>query len=162
MARTTGTGGGAHGALVNRAGQATVHIEGLTHLQKTLTKVMPREARNILRRTVVAVAKEMRDDMREHVRTNSEDSGTLRKAIRSRREKGRSRDQQEAAVWITHGKGQKNDAYYWHMVEWGTVKTPEKPFIRPTVKVWEGKIGTVFEREFGTQFEKEMAKRSKK
>lgn len=139
-----------------------VHIEGLTDLQRTLTKTMPREARNILRRTVVSIAKGVRDDMRETVRQNSEDDGTLRRAIRHKRQKG-AFEHEEAAVFITHGKGAKYDAFYYHFVEFGTVKSPERPYIRPTVKSWEGnKLNTTFRREFGVQFEREMAKRAKK
>ncbi len=97
-----------------------VHIEGLTDLQHTLTKTMPREARNILRRTVVRIAKGVREDMRDTVRQNGEDEGTLRRAIRHKRHKG-DRESAEAAVFITHGQGAKYDAFYWHMVEFGQV-----------------------------------------
>lgn len=138
--------------------QELVHIEGLTDLQRTLTKTMPREARNINRRTVVSIARAVRDDMREEA---PEDEGTLKKAIRSRRERG-GFEHEEAAVWITHGQGVKYDAFMWHMLEWGTVKMPEQPFIRPTVKLWEGKLESAFRRDFGREFEKEMAKRGKR
>jgi len=141
--------------------QQMVKIVGMTDLQKTLTETMPKEARRILRRTVTVIARGVRDDMRDTVRKQTNGDGTLRKAIRSKRERGQ-RDHQEAAVYITHGKAAKKDAYYWHFVEFGTVKAPENPFIRPNVKVWEGKLDGEFRRHFGDEFEKEMAKRGKK
>lgn len=151
-----GSGGGAFGATSSRRTQ--VHIEGLPELKKTLTKVMPREARNILRRTVTVVARDVRDDLRAGAAKRTR---TLEKAIRSRRDRG-TRDEARAGVYITHGKGAKRDAWYWHMVEWGTRKVRAQPFIGPTVRRWESLLANRFRRSFRGEFEKEMAKRARK
>lgn len=144
-----------------RVAREVVHIEGMTDLQRTLTTVLPRESRNILRRTVVSIAKDVRKDMENTVRKSIEDDGTLRRAITHRRERG-AREHQEAAVWIEHGKGVSDSAHYWHIIEWGSLRTSEKPYIRPTVKTWQSRLGDVFRERFGLQLEKEMAKRAKK
>lgn len=138
--------------------RAAVHIDGMDDLVSRLETVFPREANNILRRTVTRIAATVRDDMRKNVVKRG---GALKKAIRSRRERG-SQGVQEAAVWITHGKNQRNDAYYWHMIEFGTVKMPAAPFIQPSVERTRWKLGSIYRREFGQQFEREMARRAKR
>lgn len=134
-----------------------IRIEGLQDLRRTLGDVLPREASNILRRTVTKVAATVRDDMRQAAPKRD---GALRKAIKSRRERGRP-GVQEAAVWITHGRNQRNDAYYWHFFEFGTVKMPAAPFIQPSVERTRANINTIYRREFGQQLEREMAKRAR-
>ena len=44
------------------------------------------------------------------------DTGTLKRAIRFRKKKGRQQ------IIITHGKGQRNDAWYWKFVEFGFLR----------------------------------------
>lgn len=152
----TGTGGGAAGALTRR--QGAVHVSGLEDLRVTLETVMPREANAILRRTVTRVAATVRDDMR---RNAPQSSGTIKRAIRSRRERGRP-GQQVAAVWITHGRNVRHDAWYWHFLEFGTVKQPAQSFVQPAVERARRDINTTFRDEFGRQFEREMAKRARR
>jgi len=175
-------GSGAAGALARRGGPEHLRIEGIEDLKKTLGDFLPREANNILRRTITKVAANIRNDMRQAA---PKDQGVLRRAIVSRRERG-TPDSVEAGVYITHGKGQKNDAWYWHFVEWGTEGyrvgekrrdfrgkshgivrrniAPKKaqPFIKPTVEKWRPKISAVFREELGPQIEREIAKRARR
>lgn len=152
----TGTGGGAAGALARRGGGG-VQVVGLEDLRTTLETVMPREANAILRRTVTRVAATVRDDMRANA---PQAQGTLRKAIRSRRERGRP-GQQVAAVWITHGRNVRHDAWYWLFSEFGTVKMPPNPFIKPAVERARSRMDETYRQEFWHQFEREMRKRER-
>lgn len=60
-------------------------------------------------------------------------AGILRKSIRRQRLTKNSRDPHRAAVGIgIELKGKTGEtAFYWHMVERGTVKMPAVPFLRP-------------------------------
>lgn len=129
----------------------SMSIEGFDAVSDVLKKVAPREAKNILRNTVHAVAGEMRNEMRQHVKETVEDTGTLRKAIVAKREKAKG-NTVASNVTITHGKGQKNDAYYWHMVNYGTVNTDEQPFIEPVVEAMRPQIPGIFTREFSVKY----------
>lgn len=129
----------------------SMSIEGFDAVSDVLKKVAPREAKNILRNTVHAVAGEVRDEMRQHVKETVEDTGTLRKAIVSKREKARG-NTVASNVTITHGKGQRNDAYYWHMVNYGTRDLPERPFIEPVVESMRPQIPGIFTREFSVKY----------
>lgn len=147
---------GSHAAGMAELQRATQDLGAqLAELEHTLTAVLPREARNIGRRAIVAVAREVRDDIRA---AGPVDRGTLRKAVRSRREKG-GRDTVEAGIRITEGREARHDAFHWRFVEFGTQHMPPVPFILPTVKSWRSKVGGVFVRHWWPQFEREMAKR---
>lgn len=130
----------------------------LAHIEETFREVLPREARNIGRRAIVAVAREVRDDIRAAAPV---DEGTLRKGVRSRREKG-GPDRAEAGIRITEGREARHDAFHWRFVEFGTQHIPPAPFIVPTIKSWQPKVGGAFVRHWWPQFEREMAKRDKR
>lgn len=135
----------------------SLKIDGVEAVSDVLAKVGPREARNLLRNTVHAVATEVRDDMRKRA---PQDKGTLKKAIIAKREKPRG-DEVASNVTITHGAGAKHDAYYWHMVEWGTVKMNAKPYITPAVEAMRPQISSVFNREFRNKYEQMMRRKLK-
>lgn len=151
-------GSGAAGALKKRGGAGHLQIDGMEEVKRTLGEFLPREATNILRRTITKVAAGIRRDMRQAA---PKDEGVLRRAIISRRSRG-TPNTVEAGVYITHGKGQKNDAWYWHFVEWGTVDTRAQPFIVPTVESWRPKISATFRNELRPQIEREIAKRARR
>ena len=135
-----------------------VELEGAEFVRSTLTDLMPKEARNIARRAVVAVARQVRDTARGNA---PKDSGTLRKAIRSKRSKG-GMDQANAKVSVTKGATARHDAWYWHIIEFGSKKQAAQPYIQPTLAEWRTKAPRVFGREWWSQFSKEMEKRAKK
>lgn len=155
-----GSGGGGHGALANRGGPVSMSIEGFDGVNEVLKNVAPREATNLLRNTVHAVAGQVRDDMRQRVRDGIEDTGVLRKAIVAKRERMRY-GVVASNVTITHGKGTKNDAYYWHIIEWGGLHTDAQPFITPSVEAMRPQIPGIFTREFGVKYEQLMQRKLK-
>lgn len=135
-----------------------IEVEGARYVRETMTDLMPREARNIARRAVVAVARQVRDTARHNAPT---DTGTLRKAIRSRRSKG-GRDKANAEVNVTTGAEARNDGWYWHFIEFGTKRMRARPFIQPTLQEWRNKVAGVFQDEWWINFRKEMIKREKR
>jgi len=137
--------------------RVSMSIEGLDAVSDVLAKVGPREARNLLRNTVHAVAGQVRDEMRKRA---PKDEGTLRKAITAKREKMRG-NQVASNITITHGKAVRHNAFYWHMVEYGTVKDRAQPFITPSVEAMRPQIPGIFTREFGVKYQELMQRKLK-
>lgn len=135
----------------------SMSIEGLDAVSDVLAKVGPREARNLLRNTVHAVASQLRDEMRQRA---PKDEGTLRRAITAKREKMRG-SQVASNITITHGKGVRHNAFYWHMVEYGTVRNQPQPFIVPSVEAMRPQIPGIFTREFGAKYQDLMQRKFK-
>lgn len=137
-------------------------VEGQREIENTLRKLAPRESRNIMRRTVVRIARLVRDDVRAAARSVVQRrTGNLFKAIRSKRERGKP-DVFEASVTIHLKHDGKPKAPHWHFIEFGTVKQRPRPFIAPTLKEWEPRIPRVYREEYGKQLERELAKREKR
>ena len=63
-------------------------------------------------------------------------SGKLRDSIRVTRLKGDPKQN----IRVYAGSRQKGGAFYAHMVEYGTVKMPAKPFLRPALNECKGRI----------------------
>ena len=63
-------------------------------------------------------------------------SGKLRDSIRVTRFKGDPKQN----IRVYAGSRQKGGAFYAHMVEYGTVKMPAKPFLRPALNECKGRI----------------------
>lgn len=135
-----------------------VTIIGAEYVEDTFRHVLPAEGNRIAKRTITKVAAEVRDDMRQRA---PKGDGTLRKAIKSRRRRGEP-GMAEAGVFVEHGSTAKNDAFYWWMVENGTVKMQAQPYIVPTVEEWSGKVTDAYERLWWPEFGKEMIKRARK
>lgn len=133
------------------------HIEGMEFLRDQLEQFMPRESTAILRRTVTRVAATIRNDIRKNA---PKDTGTLRKAVQSKRNRG-TRDRIEASVVITKGSGAKHDAWYWHLVEFGTQWVQARPFVVPAFQRARASYRQLFEREFLQQIAKQLEKRAK-
>ena len=143
MARKTSTG---------------IQIDGLDEFHSMLREVMPHQARNILRATVQGVASDVAKQMRKRAPKNE---GDLRKAIKAKRRRG-SPDEIVSEVRIEHGKGAKNNAWYWHFVEFGTTYTAGTPFIIPTVENMSPQIPAIFREQFGKKYEQALARIAKR
>lgn len=93
-----------------------VRITGLADLDRVMKTLAPREANNVMRNAIMDVARDGRDEARKNAPRLK---GTLIKAIFAQRRRGK-RGLFSASIGITRGKDAKNDAFYWHMVEYGT------------------------------------------
>jgi len=105
-------------------------LEGLPFVRDQLAGLLPREIKAVLRRSTAKIAANVRNDIRAHA---PRQTGNLKKAITSRRRRG-TRDQIEAAVFITHGPSVRRDAFYWHFLEYGTVNIRAQPFVVPAAE----------------------------
>ena len=68
-------------------------------------------------------------------------SGKLRDSIRVTRLNG----DPKLNIRVYAGSRQKGGAFYAHMVEYGTVKMPAKPFLRPALNESKGQIKGIVE-----------------
>jgi HK97 gp10 family phage protein len=117
----------------------TVKVQGLRELGFAMRELSSDIAGKVARQATAAGASVARKNIKARAPV---DTGNLRAAVVMKRErqtnlteeyvvavrKGKRRD--VAAAKKGEGKLGK-DAYYAHMVEFGTVKTPAQPFIRP-------------------------------
>lgn len=135
-----------------------IEITGIDELNHLASKVAPKVAHRLARGTVHKIAGIARNGMR---RRAPKDDNVLRKAIKSKRRRG-TPTEAVSDVRITHGRGVKHDAWYYHFVEYGTVKQPAQPFIRPEVDEIQPQIPNLYREEFGKRLEKELAKQARK
>jgi len=135
-----------------------VRLDGLEELDRMANRIAPKKARSLARSSVHKVAGQVRDEMRQRA---PKDDGTLRRAIFTKRERG-TQDSVSSAVRIAHGKTAKHDAWYWHMVEFGTVRLLARPFIEPTVENVQPKLPNLYREEFGRRLEKELEREARK
>jgi len=139
----------------------TFKIEGLEDVDKVLTEIAPSKARNLIRSTVHGYIARITKLAKQTVKKQT---GTLKKAIKTKRLKS-SPDKPNSAVFVTHGKSVKNDAWYWRFVEYGTSgKTAQeaRPFIRVSAqKIQTNKI-EIMREEFSLKLQKVIAKELKK
>lgn len=135
-----------------------LEITGIKEFRKMASTLAPRQARNLARSTVHGVAGEIRKDMRKRA---PRDEGTLRKAIKAvrRRMQGNTAI---SDVRIEHGGGVKNDAWYWHFLEFGTQRQSAQPFIQPTVSEMEPRLPAIWADQFGKKLEKALAREAKR
>lgn len=136
-----------------------IQIYGIEDIDQVLTKVTPRHSRNLMRATVQAVASRTAKDARKRA---PKESGTLRKAIKARRRKSApSRPRSE--VYVEHGQGAKNDAFYWRFVERGTMAgQKERPFLRPAMDATNADLNNILREEFGKKLESALKRERKK
>lgn len=119
-------------------------VHGADELRKKLSSLLPKQAKNAARGAVFQAARGMRDEMKNRVPV---DEGDLKKAIKARRKRG-TRESFESIVEII------NSGWYWHFIEFGTVKASAQPFILPTIEI----LGPKFPKEFGEELKKRIEK----
>lgn len=129
-----------------------ITIEGLDEVIATIKDLTPREAINLARSTVHAIAGKVRDEIRADA---PRDTGSLRKAIVSVRRRGTPTTVQSDVVV-------KPEGFHWLFQEFGTVKQPARPFITPVVEQTRPKIPEIYRREFGVKLERSLARKAKK
>jgi HK97 gp10 family phage protein len=149
----------------------SIDISGDKEVIKALESIGIRKAGNVIRSAIRKEAREARDKIRANAPVHPDDvvkyakgeskkitkKGTLKRAIKSKDRKPRNGVYQ-TNVYVDQGKNKKNDAYYWHMVEYGTVNMPAKPFIRPVEASKEQSAERDIKFEFLAGIAKELQK----
>jgi HK97 gp10 family phage protein len=108
--------------------QFSIDVRGLKEIADRL-QALDRAVQNKLARNAVAAGgRVIRNEARRRAPVNHRVQttfghfpGTLRKAIAYAFDRAASRPGHYVGhVYVKHGKGKRNDAFYWHMVEFGT------------------------------------------
>lgn len=141
-----------------------MELLGGKEMEDVLERILPKHARNLARATVNGIAAEGRKEAR---RNAPKDKGTLRRAIKSKRRRSPP-DKPVAEVYVEHGNDVRNDAFYWHFVEYGTsgkTSQPEQPFVRPAIDTIRANLPDIMRKQFASKLEaaakREMKRRSK-
>ena len=119
-------------------------VQGLKELNALLQQLPLKLEKNILRGAIRAGAKPVADDIRRRAPELAEPDprrvrGALKKSVRimsTQMSRGMIRGGVVAGGKTTVGRGKAKvaaDAFYAHMVEYGTVKMTAKPFMRPAI-----------------------------
>jgi HK97 gp10 family phage protein len=124
-----------------------LQVVGLEEVNEILGQLTEKNARNLSRALMQSLASKMAKEAKKKVPV---DKGTLKKAIKAKRKKSPP-DKPVSDVLIEHGNEAKHDAFYWHMVEYGTggpVPQPEQPFLRPARDYVQANMPIIIEEEF--------------
>lgn len=157
----SGTGGGAFTAQKN-LGDRAFRVDGLKEFEHLVNNINPKVTNQIIKTAVHATAGKVRDGMRQRVKS-FKDTGTLYKAIHTKRRRGEP-GEAVSDVRIAHGKGVKHDAYYWHFIEfeYGGVKRPATPFIRPTIEDFAPRLNSIYQQQFVRKVKQRLEREARK
>jgi len=136
-----------------------LEITGIEEVNKILKEIAPKHAANIARSTVHAIASDIAKEAKSSAVTG--DTKNLKKSIKAKRRKSPSYRPRSDVV-VTHGSSAKNDAWYWHFVEFGTKKQPAQPFFLPVYNKYKASINTIYKKKFFVQLAKKLAREAKK
>lgn len=133
--------------------RTTVTIRGLDDVNDLLSRIAPREAYNIMRATVNGMAGEIRTEARKKA---PKDEGVLKKAIKSKRERGR-RGYLMSTVRVDPS------AFYWRFLEYGQgPDNVEHAFFLRTVEKFRAEMHSKFLTQFGKKWEAALARAAKR
>lgn len=136
--------------------RTTADIRGAQDVIDALVDMTPREANNLMRSTVHAMAGEIRNDMR---RTAPDDPSTkkndLKRSISSKRERSKPMTPL-STVRIA------KRAFHWLFLEYGTSKMRAQPFIMPATERFRVRTMDSFLMQFGKKLEAAWKRRRKR
>jgi HK97 gp10 family phage protein len=137
-------------------------VEGLKALGKLLDELPARIQRNVLHGAVRATAKELVPALQAAAPVWS---GRLEESITVRRESAaaaRTEARKTNKLWVAAGIALKGVAKrYWHFSEFGTVKRPARPWIRPTFAKMAPRLEQFIREYVGKRIEREARKLAK-
>jgi HK97 gp10 family phage protein len=116
----------------------SVKIEGLDKVRDRLKGLGPTISKKVLGKAVSSGARMVRDGAKALVPV---DTGVLRNSLYSARIRELSSPEQ-VTYFVGSRKGKRykvkdSDGWYFHLVEFGTVKMPAKPFLRPAFELYK-------------------------
>lgn len=132
--------------------RTTVTVRGIEDVDRILSQVAPRHAKNIMRATVHDMAKQVRDDARDAM---PEDTGEMKRETKHKRERmvlGRARSTVRVGF----------DAFYWRFLEYGDGPDGVAyDFFLRAVHKMRSQMTQRFLVSFGDKFERALARARK-
>lgn len=138
---------------------AEVKITGVKELVGNFD-LMGRDARNFARAATHKVAVTV---TKRSKRNAPRDRGRLKKAIRTkRRRERRGMFRSDTIILRGDSRTDPKGAFYWHFLEFGTMRQKAQPFIGPALKETEPEAFKIYEAEIVKKSIKAAEKRAKK
>lgn len=126
-----------------------VSISGADQVRDILRNIAPNEAKNLMRATVVDMAKQAARDARENA---PKDSGNLASAIGHKRDRG-TRGTVSASVGVA------KSAFYWRFLEYGDgPDNVEHAMFLKAAKTLEAEMERLFLASFGAKLEARLVR----
>lgn len=125
-----------------------------SQLMKALSKLPKNIQNNVMVGATRVAANVVRDEARILVPKRT---GNLSKSIQSIRRKAQN-GQITFTVTPSKGRNQKNDGWYAHFIEFGTVKQVAQPFMRPAFESSENEALQVSKQYIATRLPQEVMK----
>lgn len=135
-----------------------LEISGFEETEKIMESIAPRHAASIARTTVHSIAGEIKKEGKANAPKRD---GVLKKAIKHKRKRSVSW-RPRSDVYVEHGKGAKNDAWYWHFIEFGTNKQPSQPFFLPIYNKYKSNINKIWKETFFVKLKAKLVREAKK
>lgn len=133
--------------------KGSVTLTGLQDVNDILTKIAPRQAKNIMRATVHGIAGDIRKEARADAPS---DEGDLKKAIKAKRERA-IRGYLRSTVRVDPS------AYYWRFLEYGQGPDGvEHAFFMKAVESFRADATRIFVEQFGKKWEAALARAAKR
>lgn len=138
---------------------ASFEIDGMTDLLYVFNTLAPREASNLVRATVHAVARSVADDIKPSAPVLT---GNLRERIRISRRRAQRGEARSVVTFSRRrpksGAKKGKSAFYWKFQEYGTQNQPAKPFVGPVAQRYNREAGTIWREQFGKKLEQKLAR----
>lgn len=133
-----------------------IHVDGLAELERKMKGLPLKVARNALRSAVRAGASIVRKDAMKRAPVGT---GRLKKRgiVISRQRDKSPRFRETFVVRIRAGKKERSkdrDAFYWFFFEFGTIKMPAQPFLRPAFESKKYEALTAMAAKLGERIQK--------
>ena len=132
-------------------------FDGVAEVQSFLSEYAPKEAINLLRNTMRAVAVEYKKEAQRRAPTHR--TLNLKKSLKVKKRKSR-RHEPKFSVVFEHGKKARHDGFYWRFVEHGTVNSPAHPFLQPAIDAMIPKtdalVGEMFTKKLAAKYKKNL------
>ncbi len=131
----------------------TTTIRGIDDVDNLLSKIAPRQAKNIMRATVHGVAGEIRNDAKKSMPT---DVGVMKRATKSKRRRGKP-------GWIRSDVVVAKDAFYWRFLEYGQGPDGvEHAMFMRAVEKFRQDMHRTFIEQFGKKWEAALKRAAKR
>lgn len=126
-----------------------------------LEQVAPREARNLIRSTVHAVAGEIRDNIKRNAPDHpSTKAGDIKRSTKSKRERMQGSKARSTVRIQTQKQSGKNRGFpYWMLQEYGNLRRQgvgPNPFVRNAIAYTQSDVPEMFRRNFGLKLESRL------
>jgi HK97 gp10 family phage protein len=132
-------------------GQITLEgVEDLTHVFDSL---LLREAQNLNRATVHAVASEIAKKAKSAAPV---DTGVMRKGIKAKRRRALDPNNPVSEVTVDRS------GFYWRFYEFGTKDQPARPFFTPAINEMRGQIRAIYKQKLYEKLAQKIKRDAKK